>query len=329
MIVLNINQTNYKCFLLDLATAINTPLVHDDFLTLSHPIGQGTLKALSLFDELQVLLVDATFIDTVYTVRHRSDNRYFLLHFDDVYINDTGVFKVDGEALQKTNTYHSVVRLTSNIFENAEEIPAGMPIKCVKILFSEKWMKKYLGLNTNDDVIQKYLSLKTKSFDTEPLDEVYLKLMSELWMAKKDDPLQNIFLQNRVTLLVERFFSRLYAKLNLTKDSFELAPDVIEKMIEVEKSLSENFSSLPPSIDELSIKHAMSSTTLKKSFKTIYGDSIYAYYQKQRLQKAYELLSSGKYNVKETAEAVGFNNLSNFYVAYKKQFKTSLSAYSK
>jgi AraC-like DNA-binding protein len=41
-----------------------------------------------------------------------------------------------------------------------------------------------------------------------------------------------------------------------------------------------------------------------------------------RLQKAKELLLSGKYNVKETAHAVGFNNAANFSTAFKKQFHT-------
>ena len=53
----------------------------------------------------------------------------------------------------------------------------------------------------------------------------------------------------------------------------------------------------------------------------MYGDSIYAYYQKHRLKKANELLLSGQVNVKQAAEAVGFNNTSNFTLAYKKQYK--------
>jgi len=49
-------------------------------------------------------------------------------------------------------------------------------------------------------------------------------------------------------------------------------------------------------------------------------------YQKQRLQKANELLTSGRYNVKQTAAAVGYNNVSNFSSAYKKQFEKAPGA---
>ena len=65
---------------------------------------------------------------------------------------------------------------------------------------------------------------------------------------------------------------------------------------------------------------SMSSTKLKKSFKEMYGNSIYSYYQKLRMQKARELLLSGKYSLKQTAEAVGYINTANFITAFKKQY---------
>jgi AraC-like DNA-binding protein len=321
MIVLNPNYNNYKLLLQEIATALAINYQPGaDFLIIPPAAGKGIYKTISLFDELQVLLVDVAINQPAVIKREKTASSYFLLHFDDVFIADTATLKVDDEVLQRTNTRHSVARLTCNIFSNIEEGPANLHLKSVKVLFNEKWLKKYLGMDANDDVLQKYLSLKTESFDIEQLDEEYLKLMDDLWNAKKDDPLQNIFLQNRVTLLIERFFTRLYSKTNLLQGKFNLSSSVIQKMIQIEHLLSDDFSKLPPTIDEFSKIVSMSSTMLKKSFKTMYGDSIYAYYQKQRLQKANELLLSGKYSVKQTAGAVGFNNVSKFTLAYKKQF---------
>lgn len=64
-----------------------------------------------------------------------------------------------------------------------------------------------MGLSADKDVLQKYLLLKTESFDIEQLDAVYLQLMEEIWSILQNDPEQNIFLQNRVTLLIEHFFT--------------------------------------------------------------------------------------------------------------------------
>lgn len=320
MIVLHVNHTNYQELLQDIATQLGLRYQKKGLLIINPPAGSGILKSIALFDELQVLLVDATFNDILVTIRERSDDRYFILHFDDVLITGTAIAKVDDEIMQKSNTRHAVARLTSNLFVNTEELPPHLHIKSIKVLFNEKWLKKYMGIETEADVLKSYLSLKTESFDIEQLDVEYLELMDQLWNARKDDPMQDIFIQNRITLLIERFFTRLYAKMNLLKGKFDLSSAVIQSMVKVETLLISDFSKNPPTIDEFSRMFSMSSTKLKKSFKSIYGDSIFAYYQKQRLHKANELLLSGQFNIKQVAGAIGYNNVSNFTLAYKKQF---------
>ncbi len=321
MIVLNINHTNYQQLLQDLSIVLRMPYDNTDVLNIGEPVGEGFLKTIQLFDELQVLLANVVFNTKLVTIREHSDDRYFILHFDDVFVKDTATFKVDDEQLQKSNTRHSVARLTSNIFVNTEELPAHLHIKSVKILFNEQWLKKYMGLDAEDDVLKKYLSLKTESFDIEQLDAEYLKLMDELWAGNGDKPLQPIYFQNRVALLIERFFTNLYVKENLLQGKFNLSSDVINRLIKVEHLLVNDFGQLPPTIDEFSKLVSMSSTKLKKCFKSMYGDSIYSYYQKQRLQKADELLMSGHHTVRQAANAVGYTNMGNFTLAYRKRYK--------
>lgn len=296
------------------------PYHGEDFIAIKPPVGSGIIKILNIAKELQVLMADATFSQYLLAKRKRSEERYYILHFDDVYISDTATFSVDGETLQKTNTRHSVARLTSNAFSNAEEISANTPFKTIKILFSEAWLNKYLGLSADANGLQKYVSLKTASFDFEKLDSEYQRLLDELWNAEKQDTLQNVYLQNRITLLMERFFTRLSEKMMLLEGKFALNEDDVQRLMKVEKILVDDFSISPPTIDEFSKLVTMSSTKLKKNFKGMYGESIYAYYQKSRMQKAKELLMSGKYNVTETAHQVGYTNTSNFILAFKKQF---------
>ncbi len=54
----------------------------------------------------------------------------------------------------------------------------------------------------------------------------------------------------------------------------------------------------------------------------MYGESIYAYYQKLRIEKASELLQNNDFTIKKTAAAIGYNNMANFNLAFKKQFNT-------
>ncbi len=303
-----------------MAAVMGVPYKNEDYITLISPVGTGIIKLLHLADDLQVLVADATFYQHVLAKRDYSEKRYYILHFDDLYIQHSATFSVDGEKLHKTNTRHSVARLTSNVFFNTEEIAANTPFKTIKIFFSEAWLKKYLGLDAAENGLEKYVSLKTASFDIEKLDADYLRLMDELWHAEKGDTLQNIFLQNRVTLLMELFFTRLTQKLQHLHLHHTLNESDVERVAEVEKIITAGYSSTPLTIDELACKINMSSTRLKTNFKLLYGDSIYAYYQKMRLQKARELLLSGRYTINKVAHAVGYASTSNFILAFKKQF---------
>ena len=170
MIVLELKHTDNKSLLRMMAAVMGTPYNGEDFIILKPPAGDGIIKIIDIADELQVLLADFEFSRYLIAKRERSEKRYYVLHFDDVYVKDTAAFTVDGETLEKKQTRHSVARLTSNVFTNAEEISANNRIKVVKVFFSEAWLKKYLGLGDDVDGLQKYISLKTACFDMEPLD---------------------------------------------------------------------------------------------------------------------------------------------------------------
>ncbi|HOZ80530.1 MAG TPA: AraC family transcriptional regulator [Ferruginibacter sp.] len=320
MIVLELSHTDNKSLLQMLAATTGMPYHGEDFITLHPPAGEGVIKVINLAEELQVLLADVVFNSYFLAKRKPSDKRYYVLHFDDVLINDTATFTVDGEKLEKKQTRHSVARLTSNVFSNAEEVSAYSHIKSVKVFFSEAWLKKYLGLDDTVDGLQKYISLKTACFDGEPLDAEYLSLMDELWNAKKEDPLQNIFLQNRITLLIERFFTRLAEKMKKWDGGHNIPQEDMERFMQVEHLLVKDLSEKPPTIDQLSKLVTMSATRLKKGFKEMYGTGIYTYYQKARLQKAKEMLLSGTHSMKDIAAATGFYNTANFATAFKKEF---------
>lgn len=303
-----------------LASVMNVPYHGEDFIAVKPPAGEGIIKVIDLADELQVLLADVEFSKYLLAKRHRSEKRYYVLHFEDMYIHDTAAFTVDGEVLQKQQIRHAVVRLTSNVFSNTEEISAHTKVKVVKVFFSEAWLKKYLGLGDDVDGLQKYISLKTASFDIEPLDAEYLKLMDELWNVRQDDPLQNIFLQNRVTLLIERFFTRLIAKVKSWEGEEDMQEEEMQRLMEVESLLVKDLGEKPPSTEELAKMVTMSATRLKSGFKKMYGSGIYTYYQNMRLQRAKELLLSGQYSIKETARATGFLNAASFTTVFKKHF---------
>ena len=103
------------------------------------------------------------------------------------------------------------------------------------------------------------------------------------------------------------------------KGKYKLTADDIVKLKKVEAILNSPGKS-PPTISRLAQRASMTNAKLSHAFKQAYGTSIYNYYQNQRMQKAYELLSAKNFTVKEASEKLGYTNLSNFVLAFTRQF---------
>lgn len=76
----------------------------------------------------------------------------------------------------------------------------------------------------------------------------------------------------------------------------------------------------PPSIIELSRIVGLNDCSLKRGFKLQYGYTIHSFVQRQRLEKAYMLITKDGYNVTQSAFAVGYTSLSHFSKIFNEAF---------
>jgi AraC-like DNA-binding protein len=120
-------------------------------------------------------------------------------------------------------------------------------------------------------------------------------------------------------MLIENFFGWLYQQMSVMELKIRMTREEIEQVMKVEDQLVANLADAP-TINELSREAAMSPSKLKKQFKDVFGLPIYEYFQKKRMQKARELLLEGNRSIKSVGIELGFSNLSNFSMAFKKEF---------
>jgi AraC family transcriptional regulator len=95
-----------------------------------------------------------------------------------------------------------------------------------------------------------------------------------------------------------------------------ISAERVEKVVAV---LREKLSS-PPTLDELGRAAGCSSFHLSRTFSTATGMTIPQYTRQLRLERAAELLRSGKFNVTEAALEVGYSSLSHFSSAFHEVF---------
>lgn len=82
-------------------------------------------------------------------------------------------------------------------------------------------------------------------------------------------------------------------------------------------------------IQELSERFEMSQTVMKKCFKGVYGDSIYAYMKQYRLQIAERLLKESTFTIGEIATQIGYLNPNKFTSAFSDEYGMSPKSYRK
>ena len=82
-------------------------------------------------------------------------------------------------------------------------------------------------------------------------------------------------------------------------------------------------------IEELSERFRLSPTVLKRCFRGVYGEPIYAYLKRYRLQVAERLLREGELTVGEIAARVGYLNPNKFTSAFRAEYGAPPTAYRK
>lgn len=307
MLKLEYNHTDYEELLKFYSKSLKSRL-KDNVLSIDPAIGNGSMKLIKLPNGLQCLVSDYSFKEDILFQRKKSEQDFYTLRFDEVIAEGTD------------NNTKSAVFLASTRFDWLFLYTRGTVVKNVNIHFSKEWLENFLGVEEVGEVIKKYLSLKMSAFNYEPMDAEYKRILHELISAEKTRSFENLIIQNRTMLLMERFFTRIYKKMNDQHFDMKVSNDDIMRLQRVEQELLKDFSNPPPGIAKLAKMAAMSPSKLKNTFKEIYGLPIYQYFQKHRMNKAKAMLLSNKYNVKEVGMEVGYSNLSNFAKAFKKSF---------
>ena len=313
MVVFNLSHHNYHTLLQNISRQLKVK-AENNALLLPPEIAEGVIQVIQLPNGLQALLLKMNVHMDVMVKSGNTSLGDYVLNFD--------ALQIPPGKQSAPETVNSFVRLTGSAFKHWEVVKKGSCFQSVKILFSKEWLSLYIGLREKMSQFEKFIPVKSDAAEKEKLNDEYQRIINELWEVNGEDPLQNIYYNNRILLLIEQFFTKMHAEMLGPKGKYKLTADDIVKLKKVEAILNSPGKS-PPTISRLAQRASMTNAKLSHAFKQVYGTSIYNYYQNQRMQKAYELLSSKNFTVKEVSEKLGYTNLSNFVLAFTRQFDSS------
>lgn len=306
-------------FISAFAAHLQAPLA-DNRLTFPAP-GKGFLEAFDFGNSLSALTGDFVLHTDVYLEREKIEEEYFILRFEKLIMKEPLTITIGESSTPTSQRVRHSVYLTSTLSNFGYIAKKDIEVQLAHISFPKDWLYEQLSGDTLSDALKKYFSLGTAVVNFEVFDPEYYPHFNALF-EEMPEASRKSSIRNRLLLLLEVFFTRLHTKMHelaaITKE--DLINTEVSRIIEVAAFVVKDVTKDPPTIPQLAEMAAMSTTKLKTMFKKVFGSGIYEYYQANRMNYARMLLTSGKYSVKEVGHLLGYDNLSNFSAAFKKQF---------
>jgi AraC-like DNA-binding protein len=288
----------------------------DNRIEYPEKFGTGFAKVYNLEPGLAYRIVDYTLNIPFAFIREPSENFFLIIYFYQYYNSHHIIVKINNDdIIDSQESYYSTLLMTNSVASQEVILSKGTKIKGLTIQLSEEWLRDKIRHPGNLD----YSIFKEKDFFQDFLTAKSQKLLNEIFAENSKSFTPALHINIRVLRLLEGFLQNILHAGGLHFPLF-VSPLDFQKLLKIEALLLENYSSGFPKIEKLARLALMSETKLKNIFKKAFGMGLYEYYQKNRMRKAKELLNLNLYSVTEVGTLIGYQNLSNFSRAFKKEF---------
>lgn len=304
-------------FITQFSKSIAVP-VRDDVLNIPNTMGEGYVRSVRFGDDFK-LTIHRYILKEDLIVKRNPDvtaNNVRTIFF---YNNkeDVEVKYNNGENIPFSPKNDSSILLCTNDLRTEIRFPAGSNIQYVVVGITAERLRSVLSIKNPNGTLKTIMAEDASFLFFESLDAEMQLLLKNIVSVDINNSLNNYYVQIKVQELMYLLFSKLSLREHTTFKSIN--SNDAEKLIVIRNELLSDLST-PPVLHELAIIASMSETKLKQLFKQTFGDTIYNYYQKARMEEAAFLLKQAKHSVSEVGYELGFSNLSHFSRLFEKQY---------
>lgn len=156
-----------------------------------------------------------------------------------------------------------------------------------------------------------------KYYDQSPVTPETILVLNQINKLKFQDHLQQLYLKGKAYELISVYFNQ--SAESAKSCPFLMDDEYLSKVKRVKDIVLEKMVD-PPSLNNLAEEVGLNLKKLKQGFKQVYGASVFNFLFDYKMEYSRKLLDSGKYNINEVGEKVGYSTASHFIASFKKKY---------
>lgn len=210
-------------------------------------------------------------------------------------------------------------------------IKTGVPLKNISIMVNPHLLRTYFQGETKLPEFMTWIfserSTETLLYHKNRIAPEMHTALQEILDCRLNGLARRFYLESKALELIARNLSEISDTVP-RQDVPALHPLDLRQTEYARQILMDNLES-PPDLRTLARSAGMSHPKLNRCFKKRYGMTVFQYLKNERLNRARILLLDRHLTVTEAALSVGYDSLSHFSMAYKKQFGVSPGQFPK
>jgi len=309
-----------KCF--EVLAEDKSCIVSDSVLYFSGKTGKGFITVAGIASGIEVLAVNLSQLteDLTFHFQPSAGASSYLLCFDEIDVPGKGDSDlVLPQSAETSRQVHSTVAITDVIKGRTVTYPKDRIIRSLIVRVKRESLEQLIhdfDAGTISTILQ---SAGNEATLTWPITFKYRLLLNDFMAEIIQHPFRELFTIRNISILIEYLLQQFFVMNKLSEDGNSLSTQDTHSLSKVEQHLCLHYKKEFPGIEKLSRISAMSPTSLKTKFKKYYGETLFGYYQKNKLEHARKLLDN-KVPVKVVATEIGYSNPSHFTLAFKKEY---------
>jgi AraC-like DNA-binding protein len=310
-----------KCF--EALAEDKSCIVSDSVLYFSGSRGKGFITVAGISSGIEVLAVNLSLLteDLTIQLQPSADAASYLLCFDEIDVpGRTDSDLIPPAPLSPLNQQmHSTVSIADAVNGKTIVYPKDKIIRSLVVRVKKKSLEHLIQDFDAGTIADILASTGNEPTLTWPITFKYRLLLNDFMTEIVQHPFRELFTIRNISILTEYLLQQFFVMNKLNEDGGSLSIQDTHSLSRVEHHLCLHYKKEFPGIEKLSRISAMSPTSLKTKFKKYYGETLFGYYQKNKLEHARKLLDN-KVPVKVVATEIGYSNPSHFTLAFKKEY---------